>query len=90
MKAATDAYKAALEATNYVTLLEVPEVKTTDLTNKASKISDEAELIRRDAESMITENDELLRGTTQIRYELQQVLNDAMAQQVNVDRQMQV
>merc|ERR1719189_3429099 len=90
LKSASDAYLKALTIYQSVFNLQVPEVENPDqYSNEAAKIIEDANMIRNDAESLMNENEELLRAATMHRYELEQYLGQVRGQQENIDRHLQ-
>ncbi|CAB4054802.1 LAMC1 [Lepeophtheirus salmonis] len=68
--------------------LEIPQVNSEEVSEKASQVEVDAERIRGEAERLIQDNMELLQQTQDKRAMLEELLNRANVQQQEVDRQL--
>jgi len=85
---ANHVYDEAIGTYRKVYNLDVPDVDTQTLQNKANGVRKESEKIRLDAERLIDEYAGVLTNTELNRKEIQKLLNRAIAQQQEVDNRL--
>merc|ERR1712130_303626 len=88
LKDANHAYDEAISIYRKAYNLDIPNIDTHTLQNKANGVKKESERIKLDAERLIQENAELLKDTQFNRNELQELLNRAISQQQEVDNRL--
>ncbi|QQP35648.1 Uncharacterized protein FKW44_023930, partial [Caligus rogercresseyi] len=88
LREANEAYQKALTILRQAKGLEVPQVETDVVSERASQIETKAEAIRNEAEQLIQSNMELLQKTQDKRIMLEELLSRANLQQQEVDRQL--
>uniref|UniRef100_A0A0K2SX80 Laminin subunit gamma-1 n=1 Tax=Lepeophtheirus salmonis TaxID=72036 RepID=A0A0K2SX80_LEPSM len=88
LREANEAYQQALIILRQAKGLEIPQVNSEEVSEKASQVEVDAERIRGEAERLIQDNMELLQQTQDKRAMLEELLNRANVQQQEVDRQL--
>jgi len=88
LRDATDAYNQAMFITQKEFNLEVPRIDSVQLELEASRVKKDAERLEKEATELIEKNDELVRDTMDKRGELEDLLNQAAAQQQQVNSSM--
>lgn len=85
---ANNAYDEAISIYRKVYNLDIPNVETKNLQDKAYEVSIESERIKSDAQRLVEENIDLLKDTKFNRDELKELLNRAISQQQEVDNRL--